>query len=236
MYSTSAPERDSTERPLLDSQAGSQKESEALFPAFLKLAGRKCLVVGAGQVGESKIEGLLATGAEITVVSPRATDAVRAWAEAGKLGWYARGFDPPDLDAVFLAVVATSSPLLNEWIFQEAQRRGVLCNVVDDPAHCDFYYPAVVRRGALQIAISTDGKSPALAQRLRKKLEDEFGPVYASWIEELGNMRRQLFAQAMDPEERRRLLHDLASASNFERFSRKHVDVAECPANRKDPL
>jgi precorrin-2 dehydrogenase/sirohydrochlorin ferrochelatase len=225
MYSTSAPERNSG--PLLDSQAGSRKQSEALFPAFLKLAGRKCLVVGAGQVGESKIEGLLATGAEVTVVAPRATSTVQAWSEAGKLGWHARSFDPPDLEAVFLAVVATSSPLLNEWIFQEARRRGALCNVVDDPAHCDFYYPAVVRRGALQIAISTDGKSPALAQRLRKKLEEEFDPAYASWIEELGNMRRQLFAQAMDPEERRRLLHDLASASNFERFSRKHDDSPE---------
>jgi precorrin-2 dehydrogenase/sirohydrochlorin ferrochelatase len=220
----------------LDSQAGSEKQSEALFPAFLKLAGRKCLVVGAGQVGESKIEGLLATGAEITVVAPRATSTVQAWAEAGELQLYARSFEPADLEAVFLAVVATASPLLNEWVFEEARRRGALCNVVDDPAHCDFYYPAVVRRGALQIAISTDGKSPALAQRLRKKLEGEFDPVYASWIEELGKVRQQLFAQAMDPKERRRLLHDLASASNFERFSRKHDDFAERPANRKDPL
>lgn len=234
MYSTSASKQASTHEPSRD--VGSEKQSEALFPAFLKLAGRKCLVVGAGQVGQSKIEGLLATGAEITVVSPRATDAVRAWAEAGKLGWHARSFEPADLESTFLAVVATSSPLLNEYIFQEARRRGALCNVVDDPAHCDFYYPAVVRRGALQIAISTDGKSPALAQRLRKKLEEEFDPSYASWIEELGKVRQQLFARAMDPEERRRLLHDLASTVSFEGFVRKYEHPPERQVNRKDQL
>jgi len=207
----------------------------ALFPAFLKLAGRKCLVVGAGQVGQSKIEGLLSTGAKITLVSPRATDAVRSWAQAGKLVWHVRRFDPADLNGVFLAVVSTCSPLLNEWIFQEARRQGVLCNVVDDPAHCDFYYPAVVRRGALQIAISTDGKSPALAQRLRKQLEKDFDPAYASWVEYLGNVRQQLFEQPMDPEERRKLLHDMASATSYETFARRRDQPSERPPSLEDP-
>jgi precorrin-2 dehydrogenase len=234
MYSTrateSVPARDSSS----DFAAGSENHSAALFPAFLKLAGRKCLVVGAGQVGESKIDGLLAAGGAVTVVAPYATSAVRAWAESGRLRWHARDFEPDDLDAVFLTVVATSLPGLNAWIFDETRRRGVLCNVVDDPGHCDFYYPAVVRRGALQIAISTDGKSPALAQRLRKELEDEFDPAYASWIEELGNLRRQLFAQTMDPEERRRLLHDMASSANFVRFARRQQDPGEQQSNRKE--
>ncbi|HEV2423529.1 MAG TPA: bifunctional precorrin-2 dehydrogenase/sirohydrochlorin ferrochelatase [Terriglobia bacterium] len=193
-------------------------ETAALFPAFLKLAGRNCLVVGAGPVGQAKIEGLLATGTAVTVVAPHATASVRSWATAGRLVWRTRGFEPSDLDDVFLAVVATPLPSLNERILQEAQRRRVLCNVVDDPARCDFYYPAVVRRGALQIAISTNGRSPALAQRVRKELEHEFDPVYESWVEELGAERQRLFARAMDPEERKRLLHKLASRKSFDEF------------------
>lgn len=201
-------------------ESGSAPHSPALFPAFLKLAGRKCLVVGAGQIGQSKIEGLLPTGAAITVVAPHATDAVQAWFKAGRLQWYERPFEPADLESVFLVVVATLSRDLNQSIYQEAQRRGVLCNAVDNPPHCDFYYPAVVRRGALQIAISTDGKSPALAQRLRKKFEAEYDPAYADWIEELGDARQKLFAQTMDPEDRRRLLHDMASAAGYDSFTR----------------
>jgi len=199
----------------------------ALFPAFLKLDGRECLVVGAGSVGQSKIEGLLATGATITVVSPRATEAVEAWANAGRLRWRAREFETSDLEGIFLAVAATARPELNERVFQEARRQRILCNVVDDPARCDFYYPAVVRRGALQIAISTNGRSPALAQRLRKKLECEFNPVYEAWIEELGKERQRLFGKSIDPGERKRLLHKLASSESFDRFCCGAVRSAE---------
>jgi len=193
-------------------------EAAALFPAFLKLEGRKCLVVGAGRIGQSKIEGLVACGAAITVIAPYANPSVESWAAAGRLVWRARGFEPSDLDRVFLAVVATSLPALNERIFQEARRRGVLCNVVDDPTRCDFYCPAVVRRGALQIAISTNGRSPALAQRLRRELEQELDPVYESGVEELGTTRQNLFEQAIDPAERKRLLHKIASRQGFEEF------------------
>ena len=215
-------------------QGASVAGAPALFPAFLKLAGRKCLVVGAGPIGQSKIEDLLPTGAAMTVVAPHATEIAQAWARSGRLEWHERRFEAADLDAMFLVVVATSSPGLNESIYQEAQRRGVLCNVVDDPPHCDFYYPAVVRRGALQIAVSTDGKSPALAQRLRKKLEAEYDSSYAGWLEELGTSRQQLFARAMDPEERRRLLHDLASAAAYERFARTRARASETPLNGEE--
>ncbi len=164
----------------------------SLFPMFVKLAGRPCLVVGAGSVGTSKIEGLLAAGATVRVVAPEATPEVGEWSRAGRLSWEARGFESPDLDATFLTVVATPSRELNARVFQEASRRGVLCNVVDDPPYCDFYYGAVVRRGDLQIAISTSGRSPALAARLRRDLEQQFGPVYEAWVEELGQEREKL--------------------------------------------
>lgn len=201
--------------------ASPETPAPSLFPAFLKLAGRYCLVVGAGAVGESKIKGLLAAGAKVNVVAPRAGETVYAWARAGMISWQPRGFEPSDLERVFLVVVATSFRELNEEVYRQAQERGVLCNVVDDPMHCDFYYPAVVRRGALQIAISTDGKSPALAQRLRQELERQFGPEYGAWMEDLGEERQRLFRKPMDAELRRRLLHSRASRESFEKFARR---------------
>jgi precorrin-2 dehydrogenase/sirohydrochlorin ferrochelatase len=188
----------------------------SLFPMFLKLAGRQCLVVGAGKVGEPKIGSLIETGARIHVVALLASDTVREWAAAGKIQLELRAFSEKDLDGKFLAVVATASNTLNELIYREAERRGVLCNVVDVPDYCDFFYPAVVRRGDLQIAISTAGKSPSLAQRLRQQLERQFGPGYADWLEQLGETRRLILASALDKERKLELLHSLASREAFE--------------------
>lgn len=192
-----------------------------VFPMFVKLAARPCQVVGAGMIGESKITSLLEAEAQVRVVAPEATARVQSWAKANKVEWLARPWEPSDLEGMFLVVAATSSEELQVRIFEEARRRGVLCNVVDVPDICDFYYPAVVQRGALQIAISTAGESPALAQRLRKELEDQFGPEYEVWLKQLGEEREKLFAAPMDPEERKRLLHDLVSADAFKGFLRK---------------
>src|SRR2546429_4706538 len=109
---------------------------------------------------------------------------------------------------MFLVIAATSSTELHERIYKEATQRGVLCNIVDVPVLCDFYYPAVVQRGALQIAISTAGKSPALAQRLRKQLEEQFGPEFEEWLAQLSEVRDRLQSSQLDPEERKRLLHE----------------------------
>ncbi|HEV3208568.1 MAG TPA: bifunctional precorrin-2 dehydrogenase/sirohydrochlorin ferrochelatase [Terriglobales bacterium] len=187
-----------------------------LFPMFLKLEGRSCLVVGAGAVGTPKIESLIEGGASVRVIAPRVNFTVGEWAGSGAITWEAREFGVSDLDGVFLVIAATSSREVNELIFREARRRNILCNVVDDPEHCDFYYPAVVRRGNLQIAVSTNGLSPALAQRIRRELQEQFGPEYGEWLAHLGQIRRELFASAIDPEERRRLLHRLASREAFE--------------------
>lgn len=188
----------------------------SLFPIFLKLDGRSCLVVGAGKVGQEKIHSLVVAGAQVRVVAPRATATVVEWARAGVITWDSRSFDAADLEGVALVIAATNSGPLNETIFREAQRRNVFCNVVDDPERCDFYYPAVVRRGHLQIAISTGGHSPALAQRLRQELETQFGPEYEGWLEELGKIRQKLFASDIEPEGRKHLLHELASRRSFE--------------------
>jgi precorrin-2 dehydrogenase/sirohydrochlorin ferrochelatase len=191
-----------------------------LFPMFLKLAGRPCLVAGAGSIAESKIESLIEADGKVRVVAPKATSQIRYWAEKKRIEWIARDWEQGDLDGMFLVIAATSSTEVHQRIFEEATRRGVLCNVVDVPGLCDFYYPAVVQRGALQIAISTAGLSPALAQRLRKELEHQFGAEYKAWLEELGKERDKLFSVTLNPEERKRLLHDLVSAEAFQAFLR----------------
>jgi precorrin-2 dehydrogenase / sirohydrochlorin ferrochelatase len=201
--------------------AANRLNAMPLFPAFLKLAGRRCLVIGAGPIAQEKIESLLRARASVSVVAPHATGQIRSWARATKIRWEARKFAPSDLEGVFLVVAATSSPALHAKIYRQARRSGILCNVVDDPAHCDFYYGAVVRRGDLQIAISTSGHSPALAQRLRKKLELEIDAEYEMWIKKLGAARRRLFAKSISPACRKAALHDLASEIAFEAFLRR---------------
>ena len=187
-----------------------------LFPMFMKLAAKQCLVVGAGKVGEPKISGLIDTGASVHVVAIAASGQVREWADAGKIELELRAFTAGDLDSKFLAVAATASESLNKLIYREAQRRGVLCNVVDVPEYCDFFYPAVVRRGDLQIAISTAGQSPSLAQKIRLQLERQFGEGYAAWVEQLGETRRLILASDLDQETKWELLHSLASREAFE--------------------
>ena len=198
-----------------------------LFPMFMKLEGRSCLVVGAGTIGEPKVSSLIEAGASVRVVALHATAAVAEWAEAGAITWEARAFKSTDLDGAFLVIAATNSRDLNAAIFHEARQRNILCNVVDDPEYCDFYYPALVRRGDFQIAISTNGQSPALAQRIRRELEIQFGPEYGEWLRELGQIRQQLFATEIDPEQRRRLLHELASREAFEKAQAAEFNTEE---------
>ena len=192
--------------------------SAPLFPMFLKLSGRPCLVAGAGIIGEPKIRSLVDCGAQVRVVAPEASPAIAEAAARGEVVWRQKSFEPLDLEGVFLVVAATSSTEVNHAIYQEAQRRGVLCNVVDDPPHCDFFYPAVVRRGHLQIAISTGGLSPALAQRLRKQFEAGFPAVYGEWLEQLGKQRTALFQRVGDPQLRRSLIHESVTSEAFAQF------------------
>jgi precorrin-2 dehydrogenase / sirohydrochlorin ferrochelatase len=189
---------------------------ERLFPIYVKLGGRTVLVVGGREVAEGKILGLLDTGAAIRVVALEASPRVREWATSGLVTLDERGFQTPDLEGVFLVVVAAASEPIRERVFAEAQARGVLVNVVDVPGQCDFFYPAVVRRGDLQIAISTSGQSPSLARRLRQQLERQLGEGYASWVAELGETRRRVLGSDLPPDQKLFLLHSLASREAFE--------------------
>jgi precorrin-2 dehydrogenase/sirohydrochlorin ferrochelatase len=206
------------------------EEKTPLFPMFVKLATRRCLVVGAGKTAEEKIPTLLRCGAHVVVVALAATRTIQGWAAENKIVWEQRRFEPRDLDEIFLVVVATPQKALNRTVFEQAQERRVLCNVVRDRAACDFYYPAVVRRGPLQIAISTAGQSGALAQRLRKQLEAQFGPEWESWLRWLGEARSSLYDDPLSPKRRRTMLRRLASQEKQAEFFSRWG----CPSNHND--
>jgi siroheme synthase-like protein len=150
-----------------------------LYIACLRLSGRSCLVVGGGEVGLEKVEGLLACDGEVTVVAPAAVDELRSLADEGSIRWERRPFEPEDLEGRFLAIAATSDTDVNIAVYDEAERRAMLVNVVDVPPLCNFILPAIVRTGPLAIAISTAGASPALAKRMKREIAETFGEPYA---------------------------------------------------------
>jgi len=189
-----------------------------LFPMFLKLVGRRCVVVGGGAIAESKVESLLAAGASVTVVSPALTARLLAQKQTGAFVWNPRSFHSSDLDSAFLVIAATPDEATNELIFRESERRGILCNAVDQPPRCHFYFPAVMRRGALQIAISTAGLSPSLAHRLREEFEAMFQPEYGEWVAWLGAVREAVMQRKIDFGRRKQLLAYVARRESFERW------------------
>ena len=182
----------------------------SLFPIFLKLAARPCVVIGAGNIAESKIESLLQSEARVTVIAPQALPRVQEWAANGELTWHQRVYQHGDLAGAFLCVAGTATAEVNRSVFAEASESDILCNAVDDPPFCDFYFPSVVRRGELQIAISTAGESPALAQRLRKEINAQLPLDFGDWLMELGRLRREVTAVEPIGEPRKLLLHELA--------------------------
>ncbi len=150
-----------------------------LYVACLKLKGRNCLVVGGGEIGLEKVEGLLACGATVTLVAPGAVPALAAYAGEGSITWERRAYEPGDLEGKFMAIAATSDSEINIGVYEDAEARAMLVNVVDVPPLCNFILPAIVRSGPLAIAISTAGASPALAKRMKREIADAFGEPYA---------------------------------------------------------
>jgi siroheme synthase-like protein len=150
-----------------------------LYIACLRLSGRSCLVVGGGEVGLEKVEGLLACDGEVTLVAPEAVPELEAYAREGSIHWERRAFTDSDLDRRFLAIAATADTEVNIAVYEGAERRAMLVNVVDVPPLCNFILPAILRTGPLAIAISTAGASPALAKRIKREIADAFGEDYA---------------------------------------------------------
>lgn len=185
----------------------------SLLPIFIKMAGRTALVVGGSALASAKVEALLAAGAEVTVVAPKAKESISDRQQRGEVRWVRRAFESSDVRGKAIVFAATAKCAVDRQVFEICRDAGVWCNAVDDPEYCDFYTPAVVRRGDLQIAISTNGQSPALAQQMRQELESRFDERWSTGVVELGRARREVLATMPPGPERTALLHAQARAA-----------------------
>jgi siroheme synthase-like protein len=195
------------------------------YPAFLNLQGRRCVVIGGGAVAEGKVFGLLEAEALVTVISPALTPALQSLASEGRIAHTARACQPGDLASAFLAISATDDRAVNEQVWAEATARNILVNVVDDAPHCAFIAPSITRRGDLVIAISTGGKAPALAVRLREQLEASIGDEYARFLEIAGTLREPLAQRYPGFDERRALWYRLVDSDVLD-LLRRHDEQA----------
>jgi precorrin-2 dehydrogenase/sirohydrochlorin ferrochelatase len=180
-----------------------------MYSISLNITSQLCVVVGGGTVAERKVLSLLEAGAAVRLISPQLTERLHELAADGQIEWLPRHFQPGDVAAALLVFAATNSAAVNKAVAQEAASAGKLVNVADAPELCSFQAPAVVRQGDLSIAISTNGKSPALAARIRKELEAAYGPEYALLLDLLGHIRERKLAGTADSQARRNLFENL---------------------------
>jgi precorrin-2 dehydrogenase/sirohydrochlorin ferrochelatase len=186
------------------------------YPVQLDLRGRACLVVGGGAVGTRKVRTLVACGARVTVVSPAATAALEQMGAEGRVALIRRDYVCADLEGMFLVIGATDDEALNRCIHAQAEARRVLCNIADRPESCNFILPSILKRGDLVITVSTSGKSPAFAKKLRQRLELQFGEEYGAFLELMGAIRERLLARQHAPEAHKHLFEALIDSSLLE--------------------
>jgi len=179
-------------------------------------------VVGAGPIGLEKVESLLRCGALIRVVAPHAVARVQELSAQRQISWLARDYQTADVFGCDLVIAATDDREVNQVVFEEARNQRILCNTADDPPLCDFFFASIVQRGDLQIAISTAGQSPALAQRLRREIDAQLPPDIGPWLAELGELRREVLQAMPAGAARKALLHELAH--------REVCGLPACPA------
>jgi len=196
------------------------------YPVSLDINNRKCLVVGGGGVGTRKVITLLDCGAKVTVVSPDVSGQLLELANNGSIVLEKRSYRKTDLDGLFLVIGTTDDEELNRQISIDAEKLNMLCNIADRPKVCNFILPSIVNRGDLTISISTSGKSPALAKRLRIELEEQFGNEYAELLLLMGAIRKKLLSQKHEPEAHKHLFEKL--------ISRGLLDMIH--GNRKDEI
>jgi precorrin-2 dehydrogenase/sirohydrochlorin ferrochelatase len=197
------------------------------YPIFVRVAGRRCLVVGGGELAAQKTRGLLDAGAGVTVISPNLNDELRALVDQSRIEHRARPYQGGDIDGFFLAFAATGSDAIDQQIRNEAEAAGVMLNVVDRTHLCDFIAPAIVSRGDLTVAISTSGTSPAMAKRIRQKLEDDLGTEYALALQLLGRLRKRLQGSATTAAERSRIFDALADSPLLDLLRQRRFDEVD---------
>jgi len=182
------------------------------FPAILDLTGRKVVVVGGGNIAQTKIENLLETGPKIVVIAPSISDPLANLAREGKIAHEARNFEDADLDNSWLVIAATNDSEINEKVYRAAEARQIFCNVVDYRPLCSFVTPAIVERGDITVAITTSGGSPALAQELKKVIGDAIGQEYVELLEILRDLRPMVRARVSDQVKRSLIFHRIVES------------------------
>jgi precorrin-2 dehydrogenase/sirohydrochlorin ferrochelatase len=194
------------------------------YPAFLDIKGRACLVVGGGGVATRKVDTLLECQASVTVVSLEASQTLQDLADGRRITLKIQAYNASDLEGQFLVIGATNDEALNRQISADAEARNLLCNIADRPSVCNFILPAIIQRGDLVLAISTSGKSPAFAKKLRQDLEGQFGDAYTILLELMGAIRTRLLKQAHAPEEHKPLFNKIIHSNIISLIENRQFD------------
>ena len=202
------------------------------YPVYIELRGQPCVVIGGGKIAEGKVEGLLAARANVTVISPDLTVHLRELVEEKKITYLARAYQPGDLTGAFMVICATDQAEINHQVWQEASANRQLVNVVDDTPRCNFIAPSILRKGDLTIAISTSGKAPALAVRLKERLQRELGPEYERFLELAGELREPLARHIPDFETRKALWYELVDSEILAVLARGDEPAARAMISR----
>ena len=196
------------------------------YPIYVELHEQPCIVIGGGNIAEGKVEGLLTAGAQVTIISPSLTSHLHTLVEQNKVAYISRTYQHGDLAGAFMVICATDQAEINHQVWQEASANRQLVNVVDDTPRCNFIAPAILRKGDLNIAISTGGKAPALAVRLKERLQKEIGPQYARFLELSGQLREPLARNIPDFEARKKLWYELVDSDILELLSQDNEPAA----------
>lgn len=202
------------------------------YPVFLDLSGRKAVVIGGGSVAARKIETLLECGASVYVISRDLAPELKRRLDNGEINLLANEFDESHIEDAFLIIIATNDSTLNRRVSASAKRKNILVNVVDQPEECSFIVPSVIKRGELLIAVSTSGRSPALAKRIRETLDSQFGKEYESFLNLMGRIRKELLSRDMQEFERGRIFHELVDSRILESIRKKEFTAAASELER----
>ena len=190
------------------------------YPVYIELRDQPCVVIGGGKIAEGKVEGLLAVQAKVTVIAPEFTSHLHHLAEQNQITYISRKYQPGDLAGAFMVICATDQAEINHQVWQEATANHQLVNVVDDTPRCNFIAPSILRKGDLTIAISTSGKAPALAVRLKERFQRELGPEYERFLELAGELREPLARHVPDFETRKALWYELVDSEILNTLAR----------------
>lgn len=198
-----------------------------LYPVYMNLEDKNCVVIGGGNVAERKVENLLKCGGKVTVVSPDITNKLNDLLISGHIKYINREYEDSDVEDAFIVICATDSEQINKKVANKCFEHNILVNVVDVPPLCNFYVPSVVRQGDLAISISTNGKSPGLAKKIRKDLERLYGSEYELFLEMMGEAREKVLAQCDNPRKRKEIFTSLVESDILELLKKGEYTLAK---------